>query len=133
MKASIELPVVLPEILTWTDDEGINSPRSGRRHKSNHRSVNAFNVFMNPQWKQVDIERIILSDYPELEESLQFTASSSKSSTSSLVEDVGEHKSIEYHHVSFIITVFLFMLHLFLQFIISHSNHSFHGLTIIIF
>lgn len=109
MKASIELPITLPEMLTWTNHEGINTPRSGRRHKSNCRAVNSYNAFMNPQWKQEDIEMIFLSDYPELEESYHFTASSSSSSISSLVEDVEEHKSIDYLHVSITVTVYLFI------------------------
>ena len=110
MKASIELPIIEREILTWTNHEGINTPRSGRRHFNHQRSINSFNAFMNPQWKQEDIERISLSDYPELQESFQYTSSSSSISTSlssSSVEDVGRHQSIDYVHVSNIDKCFL--------------------------
>jgi hypothetical protein len=47
MKASIELPIIEREILTWTNHEGINTPRSGRRHFNHQRSINSFNAFMN--------------------------------------------------------------------------------------
>ena len=91
MKACIELPIPQPKILTWTDHEGINSPRSGKRHFSHQRSVNLFNIFMNPQWKQTDIENIRISDYPELEESM---------SSSLSVKEVGRHQCSDYVHVS---------------------------------
>ena len=98
MKSSIELPIVVPEMLTWTNHEGINTPRSGKRHLNHQRAINSFNTFMNPQWKQKDIEKIIFSDYPELEESIHYDVSSSPSSS---VKDVGRDECMDYVHVSY--------------------------------
>jgi len=133
MKASIELPIIEREILTWTNHEGINTPRSGRRHFNHQRSINSFNAFMNPQWKQEDIERISLSDYPELQEYFQYKSSSSSSTSS--VEDVGRHQCIDYVHVSNIDKCFLCLcvFVIFYWMFTIHSNHTLHGLTIVIF
>ena len=106
MKSSIELPIVGPEMLTWTNHEGINTPRSGKRHYNHQRAVNSFNTFMNPQWKQEDIEKIIISDYLELEESLHYNVSSSPSSS---VEDVGSEESMDYVHVSNYIYTYIYI------------------------